>query len=370
MTLLVFAAVLVILVLALQAYSKRHALDGLESRMVPEDLLAEPGQSALLNLMVCNQKGWPRPMVFLKLHLDPIFEVREADFVQKDILGKGRTVRLVTWLKPHRQASWHLEVTLPRRGRYLLEPLYLGSGDFLGLTEMTRRVTGLQELIVPPRESTAPSLNAAMGGLMGELMTTRFLYQDPILTAGCRPYTSQDPMRSIAWKQSARGMGLISKQYDATTEPRVTVLVHADASSEEQMPAVEECYSMARTVCRMLEEKAVIYRLVVNSTFDVLISGALVAGIQWNKPLETGRGYGPEHFRRTLEILGRAAGQPVASCEQFCAEYFAPGTQDSCIMITTQPEEQVRPWLHLAPGRSLLVLRPEQQTETGKEDAE
>ena len=368
MTFLVFAAALVILVLALQAHSKKHALDGLEAGMVPEDLLAEPGQPARLRLTVTNQKGWPRPLVSLKLHLDPAFETQASDFVQKDILGGGRTVRLVTWLRPRRQASWQLEVRLARRGRYLLEPLYLGSGDFLGLTEMTRRVTGLQELVVPPRESVSPSLDAAMGGLMGELAVNRFLYQDPILTAGCRPYTSQDPMRSIAWKQSARGMGLISKQYDAATEPRVTVLVHADAPSEEQMPAVEACYSMARTVCRMLEEKAVIYRLVVNSTFDVLISGALVAGSQWNKPLETGRGYGPEHFRRALEILGRAAGQPAESCGQFCAESFAPGTQDSCIMITTEPEERVRSCLHLEPGRSLLVLRPELPTEKG--DAE
>ncbi len=74
------------------------------------------------------------------------------------------------------------------------------------------------------------------------------------------------------------------------------------------------------------------------------------------------------NVRRALEILGRAAGQPAESCGQFCAESFAPGTQDSCIMITTEPEERVRFCLHLEPGRSLLVLRPELPTEKG--DAE
>ena len=368
MTILVFVLALVVLALGLQSYAQNHALDGLEAGMMPEDVLAEPGQPARLHLTLRNRKGWPRLMISLKLHLNQDFAIQDADFVQKDLMGGGRTVRYVTWLKPHQEAAWQVEVRLSRRGRYLLEPLYLGSGDFLGMTEMTRRVTGLQELIVPPREWTMPALDTAMGGFLGELAVNRFLYQDPILTAGYRPYTSQDPMRSISWKQSARGMGLISKQYDSTTEPRVAVLVHADASSEEQMQAVEACYSMARTVCRMLEEKAIIYRMAVNSTFDVLINGALVAGNQWNKPLETGRGYGTEHFRRALEILGRAAGQPAESCERFCTEYFGPGTQDSCIMITTEPEETVRSCLHLAPGRSLLILRPEQPT--GKEDAE
>lgn len=368
MTFLVFAAVLVALVLALQAYSKKHALDGLEARMMPGDLLAEPGEPFALHLTLRNQKSWPRPMVSLKLHLDPPFEIQNTDFAQKDIIGKGQTIRYAVWLKPRQEMSWQVNAQLPGRGRYLLEPLYLGSGDFLGMTELSQRATGLQEVVVPPREWPSTALDAAMGGFLGELSVNRFLYQDPILTAGYRPYTSQDPMRSISWKQSARGMGLISKKYDATTEPRVAVLVHADASSEEQMQEVEDCYSMARTVCRILEEKAVSYRLVVNSTFDVLINGALVAGNQWNKPLETGRGYGTEHFRRALEILGRAAGQPAESCERFCTEYFRPGTQDSCIMVTTEPDETVCPCLHLAAGRSLLVLRPERPAE--KEDDE
>lgn len=368
MTILLFALALAALVLGLQPHTRKHALDGLEAEMIPEDLLAEPGEPACLHLTVRNQTGWTRPQISLKLHLDPVFEIQDADYIQKDLMGKGRTVRYVTWLKPHQEASYQVEIRISKRGRYLLEPLYLSSGDFLGMTEISRRMSRVQELVVPPREQGLPALDAAMGGFLGELSVNRFLYQDPILTAGYRPYTSQDPMRSISWKQSARGLGLVSKKYDSTTEPRVVVLVHADAPAEEQMPAVERCYSMARTVCRVLEEEAIIYRLAVNSTFDVLIHGALVVGSQWNKPLETGQGYGPEHFRRVLEILGRAAGQPAQSCERFCAEYFAPGTQDSCIMITTEPEERVRPCLPLAAGRSLLVLRPEEKT--GREGTE
>lgn len=366
MTVLVFAAGLVVLALVLERYSQKHALDGLDAGMMPEDLLAEPGEPARLLLTLRNQTGWPRPLVSLKLHLAPAFEVQDGPFVEKDILGQGRTVRCVTWLRPRQEKTYWVEVRLSRRGRYLLEPVSLGSGDFLGLTEISRRAARVQELVVPPREKTVPGLDQAMGGFLGELSVNRFLYQDPILTAGYRPYTSQDPMGSISWKQSARGMGLISKKYDSTTEPRVVVLVHADGGAGDQMPAVEECYAMARTVCRTLEEKAVIYRLVVNSTFDVLVQGGLVAGSQWNKPLETGQGYGPEHFRRALEILGRAAGQPAQGCEQFCTEFFRPGTQDSCIMITTEPEGAVRPCLRLPAGRSLLILRPE----PGKEETQ
>ena len=97
-------------------------------------------------------------------------------------------------------------------------------------------------------------------------------------------------MRSISWKQSARGMGLISKKYDSTTEPRVTVLVQADAPSEEQMQQVEDCYSMARTVCRrILEEKAVSYRLVCQFHFRFPDSRGPCAG----QPVEQALGDRP-----------------------------------------------------------------------------
>ena len=134
MTILLLGLILVALAVGLEAYSKKHALDGLKAKMVPEDLLAEPGQPARLHLTLCNQKGWPRPLVSLKLHLGPVFELEEASYIHKDVLGNGRTVQLVTWLRPRQQASWQVEVRLSRRGRYLLEPLYLGSGDFLGMT--------------------------------------------------------------------------------------------------------------------------------------------------------------------------------------------------------------------------------------------
>lgn len=58
-----------------------------------------------------------------------------------------------------------------------------------------------------------------LGGFLGELSVNRYLYEDPILTAGYRSYTSGDPMRSIAWKQSVQGQGLMVKKWDYTTEP-------------------------------------------------------------------------------------------------------------------------------------------------------
>lgn len=78
------------------------------------------------------------------------------------------------------------------------------------------------------------------------------------------------------------------------------------------------------------------------------------------------RSYGPEHYRRVLEILGRATGQTALSCARFCAEYYHPQEQVSCIVVTTEPEEAVRAAVRPLPGIPLLVLTPEMAAETAQ----
>ena len=248
-----------------------------------------------------------------------------------------------------------------------MEPLQLIGGDLLGLKTQSRTERGFHELVVPPRECDLPELDGLMGGFLGGISVNRYLYEDPILTAGYREYTSGDPMRAISWKQSVRGRGLMVKKFDYTTEPRVVVLVHADSSRYTQPERVEQCYSMARTVCRMLEEKAVSYRFALNATFDLLMNATVTAGDEWKKPLEVPQGYGPEHFRRMLEMLGRATGQTAQPCREFCARYYHAQEQTSCIFLTTEPEAEARACLNPMPGVRLLVLTPECVQQRGEE---
>ena len=238
-----------------------------------------------------------------------------------------------------------------------LRPPYVLKADGLA--------AGKGVLILPELEEAQRELEEMLGGFLGELSVNRYLYEDPILTAGYRPYTSGDPMRSIAWKQSVRGQGLMVKKWDYTTEPRAVVLVHADTKDYDHPEPAELCYSMARTICRRLEEKAVSYRFAANAAFDLLLNAAL-SGEEWRKPLETPQGYGPEHYRRVLEILGRATGQTALSCARFCAEYYHPQEQVGCIVVTTEPEEAVRAAVQPLPGIPLVVLTPEMAAETAQ----
>ena len=358
MSILIFILLLLAVGFGLERWQEKHGLEDMEGQLVPEYFLVEAEEPVQIELVLRNTGRLLKLFVGARLRLKPEF-VPDGEnlWFEKDQIGAGGTVQFKTWLWPHQEASCTVSVRLAKRGRYVLEPLRVMCGDFLGLKEQTRQERGFHELIVPPKECEMPEVQAAIGGVLGSLSVNRYLYEDPILTAGYRDYTSSDPMRSISWKQSARGRGLMVKKLDYTTEPRVVVLVHAD-DTDGQTEAVETCYSMARTACRMLEDKAIAYRFVVNASFDLLMNIAF-ADSNWNAPLEVPQGYGPEHFRRVLEMLGRANGQPARSCEAFFAKYLTPQEQQSLIILTNTPD-LVRGALPPLPGVEPLILTPEE----------
>lgn len=359
MAAVVFALVLAVLMFWLEQYSCVHSLDDVQGRLETEDYLIEAGQPVQLTLTIWNIGPHWKTFLALRLHLGREFIPYKMENLTKDRVGLGHTVRRTTWLRPHQKASFEVPVCIQQRGRYVLEPLQVIGGDFLGLKEQSHTERGFHELIVPPRECEAPDLKDLVGGFLGSVSVNRYLYEDPVLTAGCREYASGDPMRAISWKQSARGLGLMVKTFDYTTEPRVVVLVHADTARYTQPERVERCYSMARTVCRILEDKAVSYRFALNATFDLLMNATVTAGGEWKRPLEVSQGYGPEHYRRVLEMLGRATGQAAQPCAEFCARYYHPQEQTSCIFLTTEPEETASACLNPMPGMEILLLTPE-----------
>lgn len=251
MSAVIFALLLVATALGLERYSTVHSLDDVQGRLEVEDHLVEAGEPAVIHLVVRNSSLRWKMFLAAKLHLNKEFLPCAEHHITQDQTGLGHTVRFTTWLRPGQEADFSTALRLERRGRYVLEPMQVIGGDFLGLVEQSRTERGFHELIVPPRECALPELEEMLGGFLGELSVNRYLYEDPILTAGYRPYTSGDPMRSIAWKQSVRGQGLMVKKWDYTTEPRAVVLVHADTKDYDHPEPAELCYSMARTICRM-----------------------------------------------------------------------------------------------------------------------
>ena len=350
---ILFAVLVVLLVLLAQYFLSRNSLKHVKEDLYPEENVAEPGQIFYLNISLTNTGRWYLPFLRASLYLPGGIEPQDLEHCEQKSGDSGCTVSYSTWLRPHQKMEFRLPVIIRERGRYVLSPLTVYGGDFLGLNEQVRRLDRFNEVVIAPKESPEQEIEAELGGFLGESSVNRFLYEDPVLTVGFREYTGREPMKRISWTQSAKGHGLMVKNYDYTIEPRVSVLVNADLSDPEEVDVLEGCYSLARTVCRMLEEKRIPY--------DMTTNAATAGGWDQQDGLAIPQGLGSVHFGRVLELLGRATHTTAFSRNTLLNRAIDSRNSCSRILITAEsgiPEQEVLNRLREASGGSLLLLTP------------
>lgn len=309
------AAVLLAAVLAallLQRLFLRHSLDWVEIDYGFAHPAAEPEGEETLFLRFRNRSWLFLPYVRYQLALPEGFGAEAADGT--------------LWLAPRQLLLREIPLRTPGRGRYLLRSLTVWGGDFLGLEETRTVLQHFRELVVYPKEAVCGKLDALSGSLLGELSVRRFLFEDPVLTLGFRDYTGREPMKSIAWAQSARRGALTVKNYDRTTDPSVTVVVNVSYVGPQAGEAVERCFSLARAVCARLERQGVKYGLLMN---------AMVAGSA-RRAIRIPEGMGHRHFYGVLDALGRAGDSPGCPPEKLAEELLQGNGTHGAVFITPE----------------------------------
>lgn len=299
----------------------RKSLEDVREGCSPSETLVDPDETFYLRYSLRNTG--PRHVLFLRLRQDlpDAFCPGESAIVRAAIAGKQ--MALTTWLRPRQEAHFALPVSVSRRGFYRLPSLEVSGGDFLGLREEVRRSSGFRAVTVAPRGLPQRDLGEVLGGFLGEISVRRFIHEDPVLTVGYREYTGREPMKAISWTQSARGMGLMVKNYDHTAQPAVSVLLNVDADTEAE--ELEVCFSLARTVCGALEERGVAYSFSTN---------ALDAETLFYTVSDVEEGLGPLHFSALLERLGRACCRASYPGERLLEYAAAAGSGRGRILIT------------------------------------
>lgn len=339
-----------VLVLALQRNADRLA-DMREDHR-PEERLVDPDEKFYLDLTLQNAGRHYILFARLEERLSQAFTVYGQKARSRETMDGGTTVSFSTWLRPRQEVRFRFQVSAGARGFYPLAPLKLSCGDFLGLEEHTRRAGQFRAVVVAPREAEEAGLAGVLGGFLGDVSVRRFIHEDPVLTAGYRAYTGREPMKSISWTQSARGLGLMVKKYDFTSEPSVSVLLNADApKSPEHTERMERCFSLARTVCRILEERGIQYDFATNAAASDAFSDV---------SQQLGTGLGARHFTSLLERLGRADCRAAYPGERLLERSAASNSDKGRILITPGDEFGDSPALarlRELTGGNVLILR-------------
>lgn len=345
---IVFLIVVIALALILQKVLVWKDLELIEADHRPDAQIVEPDEPFHIQVLLKNKSR--RIIPFLRVQerfeqgIKPLGQDEPED--SRGVYHVGFT----TWLRSRQSLKRSIPVSVSARGRYVLREFQLSCGDFLGLHEQSKSCGRFHEVVVAPKELAVERLKEMFGGFMGEVSVNRFIMEDPVLTLGYREYTGREPMKMISWAQSARTGDLMVKKYDYTLEPTVSVVLNVDAQAPESGELLETCFSLARTVCAMLERRGVKYSFTSNS---------ILAGAPFDSGA-TSEGLGQRHFMGVLEHLGRATNTCKISMERLLEKEALRGTADGRILITPGGEEEpVRAVNRLreASGGNLLVLR-------------
>jgi uncharacterized protein (DUF58 family) len=171
------------------------------------------------SLELVNNSRWPKLWV----------EVQDSSNLPGHHVG-----RVVNSLNGGGRSRWQVRTLCQRRGRYMLGPVTLSSGDPLGIFRFHREVTLTAPLIVTPAVIPIPEFAPPTGYLPGgETMRRR----TPYITAsvsGVRDYDPGDSFNRIHWPSTARTGRLISKEFelDPLADVWVFLDMHDDAQAE------------------------------------------------------------------------------------------------------------------------------------------
>ena len=352
MTILILIAAAAV-VAVLEAVTLRRGLDGVEWDYSLSVISAEPGQEFDLILTFRNRTRLIVPYIRFQTELPDGLRSHAADRISG--IAQRAEINGTVWLLPRQTLIRRVHVSAEKRGRYILGNLSVYGGDFLGLRETRRSEYRFREVVIYPERPPIASLENVYGSFLGDLSVSRFLYEDPVLTLGFREYSGREPMRSIAWNQSARMGQLMVKNYDHTVEPSLSVVVDIICEGAEQETLVERTLQLARAVCEGLEKKGAKYDFSIN---------AILAGSMRTQGYFT-EGLGDRHLRGVLECLGRATYRASISVTSLIDRRVRDSAARGILLITPKRTAASDAAVRLAErhGSKVLILSAKEAVE-------
>lgn len=148
--------------------------------------------------------------------------------------------RVISSLGRKQSRTWSIKTRCLQRGRYLLGPVSLTSGDPLGLFVRHRPLPhlGASTFIVYPAILDLPFFAPLMGPLSGGDAMHRRTHFVTTNVAGIRDYVPGDSFNRIHWPSTARTGRLISKEFELDPTADVWLFLDLDrvAHVEGELP--------------------------------------------------------------------------------------------------------------------------------------
>lgn len=288
---LIAIAIAIFLYLFQSRYYRNHWSDGLSVEISYSRSHVHIGDTVELTEQITNQKKLPLPVLYVKFKTSRTFLFdTEENAAISDYYYRNDAFSVLGNQLIKRKLKFHPS----QRGYFTLDSVNLVVNDLF----MQKTYASIRDnhavLYVYPRLLKNRQAMLLTNSIIGDILTKDF-YEDPLSFRGIRDYSSQDSMRAINWKATAKNGSLKVNTYFGSQNTSITLLLNLDTHTMQRMDILKEyMICTAATLINSMITKGFSIRLAANAP-DILT----------NKPLLVETGAGNEHLQALLQGLAR-----------------------------------------------------------------
>lgn len=221
-SLLFLATLLALAIGFVPAWWYRYALRYLDLCQQVQEPRLFPGDEAVLEVSMENQKAFPLPWLTCEVQVRPLLPTLPQTRAQPERIG---LIDNSSVLWSFQRLTRRYRLCCAARGLYTFGPLTLSCADPFGWMKRQATLPLLDTLLVYPLVAPLEALGFTPRTLFGEEATAHPLFEDPLRVIGVRDYQVGDDPRRIHWKATARMGSLQSKIYEYTHQRRLLLLL-------------------------------------------------------------------------------------------------------------------------------------------------
>ena len=220
---ILIAIVLALLLLRL-VYS-RACLKKVNVMLSISGTTATEGDVLTLTEVVTNEKWLPLPWLAVKFQVDRELEFADLTAaVVSDLYYRNDLFHILM----HQKITRRLKFTCSRRGYYAIRGLEVTGWDILMEKKYIRHFKCDARLTVYPATLEMEETEELCTRVYGHLRTHYPIHPDPFSFRGIREYSSNDPMKSINFKASAKAQELMVNVWDFANARQVVLLLDVE----------------------------------------------------------------------------------------------------------------------------------------------
>ena len=208
------------------------------------------GQETKLYEVIENRKQMPVPVLEVRFHTR-----KELDFTDTENTNVSDYIykRDVFSILGRQKITREIPVKCTKRGKYKVSDAEITAYSLLYGRHYSKGIETPAELYVYPKMTDVSEIMSICEQMLGTIQCAKRLYEDPFAFRTIRGYTTDDPMKAVNWKASAKTGALMVNTFDSVQSRKAMVFLDVeDSGILKREDLVEESIAMAATIVRKL----------------------------------------------------------------------------------------------------------------------